>query len=534
MYFPWLRRTGWAKLTALLAFSFFVGRQSVETKSKHAVEKDIPRAVQLHQLHKRHLNNNNNNNNNNHHNNIDNNNTKNINKFDVQENQLGHLQQATPQLSQPPVAVAVEQEEEQEQEQDVAQLLQLDLSTAPTTPHLSENAVVSDKVALVIAQIKEHRIMISKHQKIHRTTPQPRTETHDPHANKSDRSNRHNKSRPLNTPLKKLTIEHKEVGSATNPAPAIQNTFNFTTYAPCKSTTGRIPVEILQVDSRPLEPSLSKADYNTIGSVINYLYAKKYRYPYVYVRMDLRRRYRNSPNVKDERTCNHPTLGDRASPWCKLLAIHHRLQNTSAERVMYLDTDAIFFDAETSLTQSIKETEVMFGSAKTRAASMIVATDWPWHMGGLVAPATSGIMLFAVSEMSNWILKQWWSNPDYPSENFRHPYEQNTLTRSLFKQDNSVLLRRHISVLDWKAFNEHEGQFFRHIGKADDSERLPFLRSHLKKLNIDNAKFERLVHEIEQNCVVVPDIATLEREIVQNMQQQLPRSGVRAQIEVDC
>eukprot|EP00040_Diaphanoeca_grandis_P004210 m.27576 g.27576 ORF g.27576 m.27576 type:complete len:542 (+) comp15770_c0_seq2:422-2047(+) len=402
-----------------------------------------------------------------------------------------------------------------------------------------------DRLNEIVAEIKQHR---HKKHKLHHesklvkrntsktTTKQSKLLRGSSHKKAlpvkqsvSVTTNARTRTRPTHTKLRQVTA----IPTATRNKTFNSNATNITNTL-CLTPAGKSPVEILQVDSRPLVRSYKDADYNSMTSVINYLYAKRHGYPYVYARLDLHDRSPGSNNFKDDRTCNHPTIGDRASPWCKLLAIYFRLHGQWAERIMYIDTDAIIEDTDKRLSETINETPVLFNSASVATSSMIVGTDWPWHFGGLLAPATSGIMLFTVSQMSEWILKAWWGNDDYADQNFRHPYEQTTLTRSLMKWNNSQLLRKHISVLDWKAFHDQDGQFFRHIGKADGKDRIPFFQNKLKQLGVTPHTFEQLIIEIEANCLVVPDVATLEKEMLVHDMNRLPKPSMHVTFDTTC
>ena len=72
----------------------------------------------------------------------------------------------------------------------------------------------------------------------------------------------------------------------------------------------------------------------------------------------------------------------------------------AANRVFYLDSDAIFLNRSISIAAAVAGAEVVFHSAPVARGTAILATDWPWFMGGLPAAANTGIMLWSSAHAS--------------------------------------------------------------------------------------------------------------------------------------
>ena len=134
-------------------------------------------------------------------------------------------------------------------------------------------------------------------------------------------------------------------------------------------------------------------------------------------------------------SCAHERLGARASPWCKILAMHDTLSRGSSadggatERgagsfiysyVVWIDSDILIHD----LSRSVPHLLSAFSHPTKRAfrtpAYAWFATDWPWQ------PTDVNTAFFILSNSSHalQLLADAWSAPSGQAFNTRHKFEQ--------------------------------------------------------------------------------------------------------------
>ena len=195
---------------------------------------------------------------------------------------------------------------------------------------------------------------------------------------------------------------------------------------------------------------------------------------------------------KRRQDCRHIQFGYRASPWCKLIGMYEALLE-GFERVVYIDSDAIFNSHEMGITGFIGSTEVVSGQPDV--ATLILTDNFPYR----VREANAGFLIWRNGPLAIKMLRTWW-NLDAGPYHHQHDFEQYALHKALI---DSIEYKQHIAIFRAVTFREREGQFVRHVGSDQSHLREHRFRLSLKRLGICDRKFSRLAGEIRQHHVVV-------------------------------
>ena len=159
------------------------------------------------------------------------------------------------------------------------------------------------------------------------------------------------------------------------------------------------------------------------------LYAQRHCYD-LRVYHFLRRRAKRSKKSaavddKKDAACIHPTLGGRAAPWCKLLALYDTLSiKPLYSWVAWIDSDLAFHDHSRGLPALVREF-----SPSTAASDKVVAwfpTNWPWH----AHEPNSGFFILRNEpkrDRARELIRWWWNVPNGRKWNHRHKCEQEPL-----------------------------------------------------------------------------------------------------------
>jgi hypothetical protein len=154
---------------------------------------------------------------------------------------------------------------------------------------------------------------------------------------------------------------------------------------------------------------------------------------------------------KQEACCYNYTLGQyRAASWAKLVSLKYAL-TLGYDYLVYIDSDCVFVDHNTSIENFIERTPVQVGNLFPKSCIGFLKNtpyedDLPCA-GFIVVKNCAATLSF---------LKEWWDFAN-ASKNFAHPYEQSSL-HYLFSDNMEQLC-----VWDSIFFLEKEGQFLRHI-----------------------------------------------------------------------
>jgi len=199
---------------------------------------------------------------------------------------------------------------------------------------------------------------------------------------------------------------------------------------------------------------------------------------------------KEQPTSGNFTTCHHPLHGPRAASWAKLLCIRYVLENLNYTRIVYIDTDAIFADPKLNLHDFLQEVDCL-------EKSLVVPCNYPWEKTRIGADqgrdANAGLLIWRRSPLSLQIIESWW-NFDAKNFNLKHDWEQMALNAHVLSNYS-----RDIQILPEVTMQEKPGQFVRHIPGPDAQSRRPRLLWELRKQNLDNKKYDRLIDHLRSN-----------------------------------
>eukprot|EP00040_Diaphanoeca_grandis_P018796 m.98924 g.98924 ORF g.98924 m.98924 type:complete len:419 (+) comp27113_c0_seq1:287-1543(+) len=323
-------------------------------------------------------------------------------------------------------------------------------------------------------------------------------------------------------------------------------------------------IEVMSVDSRGL---VCKLDHGPDGTgtpltvttflnmshhipiaVINYLYAMRHGYEFRYIHLNLHNPTWNDKGTKGH-VCRHGLHGDRASPWCKLLGIYDRVKHRTADEILFMDTDAVFWDHEKTLEDSLNA-EALLDTLDAKKSSFVVASDIPFNQDMTsifnsfgpaktpMIPACTAVMVFRPNTFLDWFLLQWWNTADFHNFRLKFPYEQGTLTHGLLRHD--YIRKEHVTLIDWQMMTNlgaqppnatdhyivHLTSGLRHLTKEM---RLGYLVHKLQELGIRTTKhFTDIIDTIRREYVLTPHIKRLEDQLF------IPVKGIKVKLPLDC
>jgi len=228
---------------------------------------------------------------------------------------------------------------------------------------------------------------------------------------------------------------------------------------------------VFMSDNRKLEETLDTADYNSLTASINYQYCKKHGYDFVYYIP-----YSDS-NKGELYNCKNPITNNlRHASWAKLLSTKVSLQ-LDYDYLVYIDTDCIFKDFNTSLEDFIKpypNNDILFLNNKTTKIMY-----WDSLM------PCAGFYICKVNDKSKQFIQDWY-NFNTTEDDINHPWEQNALWE--------IYRKYNIGIIDKIMFYEEENQFLRHVATFDKYNRLPYF-THFIELN--NINYKKSISEIK-------------------------------------
>lgn len=164
----------------------------------------------------------------------------------------------------------------------------------------------------------------------------------------------------------------------------------------------------------------------------------------------------------------------RHASWSKLLSTNLAFQ-LDYDYVVYIDSDYIFKDFNQSLEHFIKpylDKDILFLNNK------------PWHNDKPCA----GFYICKVNAITKDFLQDWY-NVNIPKGDTSHAWEQDALWK-IFKKYN-------IGIIDSWMFQDNEGQFLRHVGSHDSSNRIPYFSSFIESSRISYENNINLIKVVE-------------------------------------
>eukprot|EP01084_Bolivina_argentea_P289696 497502_1 len=237
-------------------------------------------------------------------------------------------------------------------------------------------------------------------------------------------------------------------------------------------------ITIITSDNREMTAS----NYASLTAVINYLYAKKYGYNFIYYKWHTQHNNEHmNKKPKFDIICPHSKYGSRSAPWCKLISIYHALYysiySANNSMVVYLDSDAAFFNHNIDIEYYLK---TMNYSIYHTDSALITSINFPWSI-----KSTSGSMIFKNNIISKCILTKWWNDNNISCSNYymkhgrriRRLHDQHCLQTVI-----TDCYANYISVLNDRTFIFSKNQFWRHVGSNQKQQRMKIFEEKLNSL----------------------------------------------------
>jgi len=234
-------------------------------------------------------------------------------------------------------------------------------------------------------------------------------------------------------------------------------------------------------DNRLLSSDFEKADYNSLVASINAEYCKKHGYDFAYYRPYLH----NSTTIVLNNCLDPHSYKPRHASWSKILSMHkavsHALSKKMYDYIVYIDSDCIFKDYDTTLESFVKP---------YLKYDIICVNDKPFR----IYKPCAGFFICKVSVQSQIFLKNWY-NVNIPKKNITHTWEQSALDQ-IFKKYNNLVL-----VDNSDFFNNVDGQFLRHVASHESDNRNPYFKQFIEIKDIAFTPTIERIQQIEYNTI---------------------------------
>ena len=273
-----------------------------------------------------------------------------------------------------------------------------------------------------------------------------------------------------------------------------------------KNNSKNNKVCIIMSDNREITDNYENAEYHSLAVAINYNYAKKHGYNFIYY----------NPFIPNEHKITNNNLGTnkkhkvnsfqsklnkyRYPSWTKLITLFNTLLEKYAY-VVYLDTDAIIVN-NIDLHKYLNDISYSRGSKDSDLKFLI---DKPYSDG----PCAGGIII-KNSDISKRAVKYWW-NYDIPEFDKKHSFEQEAL-RSMVVHNKNSNMEPYIGIIDDISFQPKEGQFIRHVSHMEAEKRIPIFKCWYETL-YNKDTFKKTIDEIKKHNVKKVDIIKLEQTL---------------------
>lgn len=244
---------------------------------------------------------------------------------------------------------------------------------------------------------------------------------------------------------------------------------------------------ILMSDNRDLTSDLETAEYNSLVAFINFNYAKRFDYDFMYFR----------PGINGEFpafNCFSKSNQKRYSPWSKILSCILASQRfIDYDKVVYIDSDCIFNNFDESVHSYLSNLQALQKySSSTPVFTLLNDKPYSYDL-----PCT-GFFIFNNTEAALKILTEWYVN-DGGSESYyyneNHTWEQAIFQRLL------PSLNQSIRIVDDYMFIDHSPiQLLRHIGSNEHHLRIPTFRKKIEDLGLASEFKETM--EFLQNQII--------------------------------
>lgn len=185
-------------------------------------------------------------------------------------------------------------------------------------------------------------------------------------------------------------------------------------------------VVIVMTDTRPVGRSLVNASLNTLTAVLNFLYAKRHGYTFIYYRMTAQ--------------CVHPIQNQRrVGAWCKPLGMWETAiaPEHTGKRILLLDGDCVVLGQYRSFDDwvSVNLTAHKRFGVSPVAADIVLLNDHfadPYCRSGF---GNGGFIITKTGPTGERLMRRWW---DVYDERNSWSFEQNALGALLREGDGAM------------------------------------------------------------------------------------------------
>ncbi len=248
---------------------------------------------------------------------------------------------------------------------------------------------------------------------------------------------------------------------------------NFSNASAIRHELPQNKVIIVMSDSRALDQV--PTDYHKIAFEINRLYAERHGYSLQFTRTPcVQGQVSKGPKVCT--SCEHPVLGPRATPWCKLLAINKTLhENMDANWVIYMDSDAIFYN------HFLPVDWVYMAAPRQSTLITLYNFPWPFLTSRNKMLGCTGVQFWRNTPTARRIVQEWWDIPGFEKYNHEHDFEQSALYGLI--EARSYDVNNTVYTLNVKTMvDDGDQQYIKHVGTERAGERIPLFTGALSML----------------------------------------------------
>jgi hypothetical protein len=180
---------------------------------------------------------------------------------------------------------------------------------------------------------------------------------------------------------------------------------------------------IIMSDNREISDDYENAEYHSLAVAINYNYAKKHGYNFIYYNPYIPNEHKitnsnSSNNMKNKIDSFQSKLNKyRYASWTKLVTLFNTLLE-NYKYVFYLDTDAIIIN-NIDLEKYLREVPYFKGNKDSELKFLI-------NKPHTLEDPCAGVIIIRNSDITKRAVKYWW-NYDMPKFDKKHAYEQESL-----------------------------------------------------------------------------------------------------------
>ena len=260
-------------------------------------------------------------------------------------------------------------------------------------------------------------------------------------------------------------------------------------------------------DNRDITNNYKDAEYHSLVAAINYNYAKKHNYDFIYYVPSVPS-YHKINNVNHAKNMKHKINSYnsllkqyRSASWTKLITLFDALSK-KYKHIVYIDSDSVLVNPDVSLDKYLNNAVYTRGNKNSELQFLI---DKP-HSDGPCA----GAIIVNNNLNAKKALKYWW-NYNIPEFNKVHSFEQEAL-RSMIVHNKDPLMEPYCAIIDDLSFQPKDDQFIRHVCHLEADKRMDIFRCWYEKLYGSNT-FTDTINTIINNNTKSVDIIKLENNI---------------------